>query len=150
MCSPETIESLFIAYRLTGDDRYREHGWKIFQSIEKYCRLESGGYASILNVDDVNSEKSDKMETFLLVWFISCEKKVYYWWCIFIFIFSIMIIVYFFYLERDSEVSLLALFWLERFAIGQYAFFYYMLMLLPNLTWYLLFFRVCLQYRGIS
>jgi endoplasmic reticulum Man9GlcNAc2 1,2-alpha-mannosidase len=68
MCSPETIESLFIAYRLTGDDRYREYGWKIFQSIEKYCRLESGGYVSILDVDDVNSGKIDKMETFFLVW----------------------------------------------------------------------------------
>jgi len=67
MCSPETIESLFIAYRLTGDDRYREYGWKIFQSIEKHCRLESGGYASILNVDDVHSEKIDKMETFFMV-----------------------------------------------------------------------------------
>jgi hypothetical protein len=68
LCSPETIESLFIAYRLTGDDRYREYGWKIFQSIEKHCRLESGGYVSILNVDDVESEKMDKMETFFMVW----------------------------------------------------------------------------------
>jgi len=63
---PETVESLFIAYRLTGDDRYREHGWGIFQSIEKYCRLESGGYVSILDVDDVNTGKIDKMETFFL------------------------------------------------------------------------------------
>ena len=68
MCSPETIESLLIAYRLTGDDRYREHGWKIFQSIEKYCRLESGGYVSILDVDNVDSGKIDKMETFFMVW----------------------------------------------------------------------------------
>jgi len=60
------IESLFIAYRLTGDNRYREYGWKIFQSTEKYCRLESGGYASILNVDDIHSEKIDKMETFFM------------------------------------------------------------------------------------
>jgi hypothetical protein len=63
---PETIESLFTAYRLTGDDRYREYGWSIFQSIEKYCRLESGGYASILNVDDIHSERIDKMETFFM------------------------------------------------------------------------------------
>ena len=67
MCSPDTIESLLIAYRLTGDDRYREHGWEIFQLIEKYCRLESGGYASMLNVDDVDSEKIDKMESFFMV-----------------------------------------------------------------------------------
>ena len=67
MCRPESIESLLIAYRLTGDDRYREYGWKIFQSIEKYCRLESGGYVSILDVDNVDSGKFDKMETFFMV-----------------------------------------------------------------------------------
>ena len=111
MCSPETIESLFIAYRLTGDDRYREYGWKIFQSIEKHCRLESGGYVSILNVDDVDSEKIDKMETFFLVWFLFyrlSHVKVY--------------LLCFFFLERDFEVSLLALLWSKRFAIGQYVF----------------------------
>ena len=43
-------------------------GWKIFQSIEKYCRLDEGGYSSILNVDDVNTKKDDKMETFWLVY----------------------------------------------------------------------------------
>lgn len=64
---PETLESIFLAYRLTGDTRYRRIGWKIFQSIEKYCRLDEGGYSSILNVDDVNTKKDDKMETFWLV-----------------------------------------------------------------------------------
>jgi len=63
---PETVESLFIAYRLTGDERYREQGWAIFEAIEKYCRVESGGYASILNVDDVKSKKEDRMETFMM------------------------------------------------------------------------------------
>ncbi|KAF9481228.1 glycoside hydrolase family 47 protein [Pholiota conissans] len=63
---PETIESLFIAYRLTGDDKYREYGWNIFQAIQKYCRVESGGYASLLNVENVRSIKMDKMETFFL------------------------------------------------------------------------------------
>ena len=67
MCRPETVESLFVAYRLTGDDIYREYGWKIFQSIEKYCRVESGGYVTILDVEDVGSGYVDKMETFFLV-----------------------------------------------------------------------------------
>jgi hypothetical protein len=65
--SPETVESLFIAFRLTGDSRYREYGWKIFQSIEKHCRVETGGYASIVNVDEVPARQEDKMETFLMV-----------------------------------------------------------------------------------
>ena len=67
MLRPETVESLFIAYRLTGEQRYREHGWKIFQAIEKHCRVESGGYATIINVDQNPPRQEDKMETFFLV-----------------------------------------------------------------------------------
>lgn len=70
---PETVESIFLAYRLTGDSRYRDIGWKIFKSIEKHCRLEGGGYASVLNVDDTHSQKDDKMETFWLVCFSSFD-----------------------------------------------------------------------------
>jgi mannosyl-oligosaccharide alpha-1,2-mannosidase len=61
------VESLFIAFRLTGDRRYRDWGWEIFQAIERHCKIESGGYASVLNVDDANTKMDDKMETFLLV-----------------------------------------------------------------------------------
>lgn len=65
--SPETVESLFIAFRLTGNPYYREVGWKIFGAIQKFCRVETGGYASILNVDHDNTIQMDKMETFFLV-----------------------------------------------------------------------------------
>ncbi|TCD70096.1 mannosyl-oligosaccharide alpha-1,2-mannosidase [Steccherinum ochraceum] len=68
--SPPTLHlpnlSSFIAFRLTGDVRYRQQGWAIFQAIEKHCRVETGGYASVLNVDDVPVELEDKMETFLM------------------------------------------------------------------------------------
>lgn len=63
---PETVESLFIAFRLTGDNRYREYGWNIFQSIEKHCRIKTGGYTGIINVDEVPTQKEDKMETFFM------------------------------------------------------------------------------------
>ncbi|KAF8971818.1 glycoside hydrolase family 47 protein [Flammula alnicola] len=66
MLRPETVESLFLAYRLTGDQRYRDQGWQIFQSIEKHCRVESGGYATIINVDENPARQEDKMETFFL------------------------------------------------------------------------------------
>lgn len=64
---PETVESLFIAFRLTGNPYYREVGWKIFNAIQKFCRVETGGYASILNVDHEHTIQMDKMETFFLV-----------------------------------------------------------------------------------
>ncbi|TBU42728.1 glycoside hydrolase [Dichomitus squalens] len=63
---PETVESLFIAYRLTGDEKYRQYGWNIFKAIETHCKIETGGYASIINVDAVPVEHEDKMETFLM------------------------------------------------------------------------------------
>lgn len=64
---PETVESLFIAYRLTGDEKYRDYGWNIFQAIEKHCKIETGGYASVLNVDELPVQHEDKMETFMMV-----------------------------------------------------------------------------------
>ncbi|KAJ6508768.1 glycoside hydrolase [Mycena sanguinolenta] len=66
MLRPETIESLFLAFRLTGNEKYRNWAWQIFQAIEQHCRVESGGYATIINVDEVPSRKEDKMETFML------------------------------------------------------------------------------------
>ncbi|KAJ7193456.1 glycoside hydrolase family 47 protein [Mycena pura] len=66
MLRPETVESLFLAWRLTGNPRYRAYGWDIFQAIERHCRVESGGYATVLNVEEVPVRWEDKMETFLL------------------------------------------------------------------------------------
>jgi|ERR1700722_685238 len=67
LCSPETVESLFIAFRLTGNKYYREQGWRIFQAIEKHCRITSGGYAGVLDVDSLPVKHEDKMETFFMV-----------------------------------------------------------------------------------
>ncbi|XP_021763900.1 mannosyl-oligosaccharide 1,2-alpha-mannosidase MNS3-like isoform X1 [Chenopodium quinoa] len=62
---PETVESLFVLYRITEDPKYREWGWQIFEAFEKYTKVDSGGYTSL---DDVTSlpHKRDKMETFFL------------------------------------------------------------------------------------
>jgi hypothetical protein len=77
LCRPETVESLFIAFRLTGDNRYRDHGWAIFQAIEKHCKIPGGGYATIINVDEVPVRHEDKMETFFLVSLFSfCSLKI--------------------------------------------------------------------------
>lgn len=61
------MESLFIAFRLSGNNKYRDWGWSIFESIEKHAKIASGGYASIRNVNKVPVDYEDKMETFLLV-----------------------------------------------------------------------------------
>ena len=64
---PETVESLFLLHRITGEKKYQDYGWKIFQAFEKYTRIEEGGYSSIRNVKDAgNPGFRDKMESFFL------------------------------------------------------------------------------------
>jgi mannosyl-oligosaccharide alpha-1,2-mannosidase len=46
---PETVESLFLMWRATHNQTYREWGWKIFASLQQNCRT-SSGYAGLLNV----------------------------------------------------------------------------------------------------
>ena len=60
---PETIESIFYMYRLTGDRKWQEKGWKMFTSWVNAASL-PGGFSSI---EDVTVEKfrySDNMESF--------------------------------------------------------------------------------------
>jgi len=44
---PETVESLFILWRVTHRPIYREWGWRIFQAIEMNARVSTGGYSSL-------------------------------------------------------------------------------------------------------
>ena len=61
---PEAVEAFYYLSKLTGDPIYREWGWEIFQSIEKYCKA-NHGYASLQNVDNSNSQ-DDRMESFFM------------------------------------------------------------------------------------
>ncbi|KAL3684934.1 hypothetical protein R1sor_002956 [Riccia sorocarpa] len=63
---PETVESLFVLYRVTGDIKYREWGWKIFQAFEAHTKVSTGGYSSLETVTTVPARRRDKMETFFL------------------------------------------------------------------------------------
>ncbi|KAK9829091.1 hypothetical protein WJX72_003851 [[Myrmecia] bisecta] len=63
---PETMESLFIMYRVTRDVKYREWGWHIFRAFEKYCKVDSGGYTNLDSVLQVPPKRRDKMESFWL------------------------------------------------------------------------------------
>ncbi|XP_010499520.1 PREDICTED: mannosyl-oligosaccharide 1,2-alpha-mannosidase MNS3 [Camelina sativa] len=63
---PETVESLFVLYRITKDTKYRDQGWQIFEAFEKYTKVKSGGYTSLDDVTEVPPHRRDKMETFFL------------------------------------------------------------------------------------
>lgn len=62
---PETVETFYILYQLTGDKTYREWGWDIFQSIQKHCRTKAG-YGGLWDVTLFFQEPMDRMESFFL------------------------------------------------------------------------------------
>lgn len=63
---PETVESLFLGWRLTGNEKYRDWGWQVFQAIEKYCKVPGGGYSGVQSVNEVPVQHTDNMETFFV------------------------------------------------------------------------------------
>jgi hypothetical protein len=65
---PETVESLFYMWRITGDEVYREWGWEMFEAFVKYTMVENGGgFTSVGDVMQVPPPKRDNMESFWLV-----------------------------------------------------------------------------------
>ena len=67
------IESIFVLYRITGDDSWRDAVWNMFQAITQQPRTEYG-YSCIEDVTQLNSKKTDKMEIFWMA-----ETLKYMW-----------------------------------------------------------------------
>jgi len=61
---PETIESIFVLWRITNDNKYREWGWKLAQAIEKNCRVD-GGYSGLMDVNYIKSYDDIQQSFFL-------------------------------------------------------------------------------------
>ena len=59
---PETVESLFLLYRVTGRDEWRDAGWAMWRAWEKHARVASGGYAGVDSVVDVVAEDTKETE----------------------------------------------------------------------------------------
>lgn len=66
---PEFVESVFILYRLTGDQRYQDMAWNVFQAIERHCKRELG-YVGLKDVNklgnDDNTYLVDEMPSFFI------------------------------------------------------------------------------------
>ncbi|CAN0098650.1 unnamed protein product, partial [Ectocarpus sp. 12 AP-2014] len=54
---PETLESLYYLYWITGEDGYRQQAWAIFEAFEEHCRVDRGGYAGLEDVTDVSKKE---------------------------------------------------------------------------------------------
>ncbi|BDD60582.1 mannosyl-oligosaccharide alpha-1,2-mannosidase [Monascus purpureus] len=81
---PETVESLFYMYRITGDEVYRHWGWEMFKSFVKHTAVleeivddsdstaegkkvpRITGFTSLSNADVVPAAQKDNMESFWL------------------------------------------------------------------------------------
>lgn len=62
---PETAESLFYMWRITGDETYRQWGSEMFESFMKYTEAaDDGGYTSISDVNKVPPPSRNNMESF--------------------------------------------------------------------------------------
>lgn len=65
---PETVESLFLLFRVTEDPIYRKWGWDIFKSFKEHMLVPGGeGYTSLDDVRISPSPLRDNMESFWLV-----------------------------------------------------------------------------------
>jgi mannosyl-oligosaccharide alpha-1,2-mannosidase len=65
---PETVESLFMMWRITNNPIYRRWGWEIFCAFQKHTALEDGeGHSSLNSVKYIPSPRRDNMESFWLV-----------------------------------------------------------------------------------
>ena len=66
---PEAIESVFIMYRITGDKKYQEAAWTMFNAINDVSKTEFAN-AAIRDITKPKSEgdapKEDRMESFWL------------------------------------------------------------------------------------
>jgi hypothetical protein len=65
---PETVESLFYMWRITGESMYRRWGWEMFKAFIKYTAVEDGaGFTSLDNANQIPPPQRDNMESFWLV-----------------------------------------------------------------------------------
>ncbi len=62
---PETIESIYYMWRITGDAAWQERGWQMFASWVTHSMTESG-FSGIYDVNQVPVYKTDSMESFTL------------------------------------------------------------------------------------
>ncbi|KAE8152107.1 glycoside hydrolase [Aspergillus avenaceus] len=80
---PETVESLFYMYRITGDETYRHWGWEMFKSFVRHTAVAEKdtdgsshivGFTSLSNINDVSAVTRDNMESF---WMAETLKYFY-------------------------------------------------------------------------
>ncbi|PPR01327.1 hypothetical protein CVT24_006329 [Panaeolus cyanescens] len=70
---PETVESIFVLYRVTKDIKWRERGYAIYQNIEKHAKT-NHGYSSMHGVTQEHPSQINDMPS----WFLAETLKYLY------------------------------------------------------------------------
>ncbi|EME77585.1 glycoside hydrolase family 47 protein [Pseudocercospora fijiensis CIRAD86] len=70
---PEAIESVFYMYRITGEQYWRDMGWKMFRAIDKHTRARYG-HSALDDITKLHPEQLDGMESF---WIAETLKYFY-------------------------------------------------------------------------
>eukprot|EP01118_Nematostelium_gracile_P009339 TRINITY_DN3135_c0_g1_i2.p1 TRINITY_DN3135_c0_g1~~TRINITY_DN3135_c0_g1_i2.p1 ORF type:complete len:553 (-),score=112.58 TRINITY_DN3135_c0_g1_i2:19-1677(-) len=60
---PETLESLFVLWRTTHNETYREWAWNIFESLDKFCKTPSS-FSGLEDVTSTNPKWNNSMQSF--------------------------------------------------------------------------------------
>lgn len=61
---PEAVESFYVMWRVTGERKWRERGWEVFEAVQREAKVredEGSGYASLKDVYEVGAERKDEM-----------------------------------------------------------------------------------------
>jgi len=61
----QTIETFYILWKVTGDTKWRERGWSIFEAIQEHAKTQYG-YASVNFVDKTPPGLKDEMPSYFL------------------------------------------------------------------------------------
>ncbi|KAG6324398.1 hypothetical protein E4U22_002142 [Claviceps purpurea] len=76
---PEAIESIFILYRITGEQEYQEIAWTMFQAVHKASQAKYGHAAiSDVTIPFEESTKEDNQEDYMESFWLAETLKYYY------------------------------------------------------------------------
>ncbi|KAI0852564.1 glycoside hydrolase family 47 protein [Daldinia vernicosa] len=70
---PEAIESVFMMWRMTGDPKYMEKAWAMFEAVDKWTRSKYAAAA----LDDITVKKPEQVDSMESFWLAETLKYFY-------------------------------------------------------------------------
>lgn len=64
---------MYVLWKTTGDERWRERGWAIFEAIEREAKTVAG-YGTVNNVGIVSGDKDNSMPRFVGISPLCCVR----------------------------------------------------------------------------